>query len=331
MKSAVDDKFELLYNSPRQFVDAFNSMAESMLKQDDVAVRRKSARLADLIGETMALADLLGRKRLLMEIDAHDRKRRAPLLHRVCGIPTTFMTTSVVPNVPFKEAYEDILRREPRLVKSREEIARAYSGDNGFAIMNLPKKLAENARLKLLQRVQKAIADFAAKGMGLGSVREKLSAIGGFTRAYAENIYRTNLSTAFTAGRMKQMRDPDVLSVAPAFEFDAVNDSSTTKWCKNTHGLIAMTTDPAWDRYSPPLHWQCRSDLRVVDKYELRDRGILKSLAKKPHYPANIAKGGPAPGFKVDRTDRRVYGFKASGEGIWLRPWMIYENSEMGG
>lgn len=326
MKSAVDDKMDLLYNSPRQFVSAFDSLAESMLGGDGEAIRRKTARLSDLIGETMALADILGRKRLLMEVDAKLKKHPVPSYHRLFHTPIVFMTTPIVPNVPFREAYEDILHREPRLLKNREEIARAYSGDNGFAIMGLPRKLAESARLKLLQKVQKTVSDFAAQGMSIGYVREKLSAMGDFTRAYAENIYRTNLATAFTAGRFRQMKDPDVLDVAPAFEFDAVRDSDTTVWCRNTHGLLAAVNDSAWDRYSPPLHWQCRSDLRLVDKLELKDRGLLKSIQMKPHYPPNIRSGGPAPGFRVERTDKRVYGFKAKDmvDGL-VRPWMIYE------
>jgi len=324
MKSAIDDKMELLYHSPQAFVDAMNDVASSMFKDDDPAARAKTMKLGQLIGETMQLADALGRKRLLMEVDSK-AKREQPAHFRCIGQQNCFMTTPVVPKVPFKEAYEDILKREPRIAKNREEIARAYSGDNGFAILRLPTRLASDARLKLLQRVQKTISDFAARGESTASVRVKLAAIGDFTKSYAETIYRTNLATAFTAGRMKQMQDRDVQDVAPAFEFVTAKDSDVRANHRATQGLIARVDSPAWDQYAPPLGFNCRCDLRVVDRYELKDKGLLAQINKAPHYPPNIKAGGADPGFRVHRTDKRVYGFKSSKP--WeqmLRPWMIY-------
>lgn len=323
MKSAIDEKMELLYHSPQAFVDAMNNVASSMFKGDDPAVRAKTTKLGQLIGETMQLADALGRKRLLMEVDSKS-KREQPA-HFRCLAAQNFMATPVVPHVQFKEAYEDILRREPRIAKSRDEIARAYSGDNGFAILRLPTRLASDARMKLLQRVQRVIADFAAKGESTASVRVKLSAIGDFTKSYAETIYRTNLATAFTAGRMKQMQDRDVQDVAPAFEFVTAKDSDVRSNHRATQGLIAKVDSPAWDHYAPPLGFNCRCDLRVVDRYELKKKGLLEQINKAPHYPPNIEAGGPDPGFRVHRTDKRVYGFKSTK--AWehmIRPWMIY-------
>jgi SPP1 gp7 family putative phage head morphogenesis protein len=320
VKSAIDEKMDLLYHSPTQFVDAMNDLGGAIIKVDDEAIRRKTAKLADLIGQTMQLADALGRKRLLMEADAKAKRRQPPMFR--CLAEHNFMTTPVVPHVPFKEAYEDILAREPRIAKSRDEIARAYSGDNGFAILKLPMRLAENARMKLLQRVQKALADFAARGESTASVSLKLASMADFTRSYAETVYRTNLATAFTAGRMKQMQDPDVREVAPAFEFVTAGDVDVRKNHRNTKGLIAAVNDAAWDQYAPPLGYNCRCDLRLVDKYELKAKGVT---VLKPHYPPNIRMGGPDPGFKALRTDKRVYGFRATRntEPV-LRPFMVY-------
>lgn len=329
MKSAIDEKMELLYHSPDQFVDAMNDLGGAIIRVDDQAVRHRTQKLADLIGATMQLADVLGRKRLLMECDAKAKRQQPPHFRNLGMLPGTFfentvgrfMATPVVPSVPFKEAYEDILGREPRLVKSRAEIARAYSGDNGFAIFHLPKKLAEKARLRLLTRVQKALADFAARGDSAASAGKKLASMGDFMRSYAETIYRTNLATAFTAGRMRQMKDPDVRDVTPAFEFKTVNDVDVRKNHHNTQGLLAAVDDPAWDRYAPPLGYNCRCDLRAVDRWELKRKGIT---TLKPHYPPNIRSGGPDPGFKALRTDKRVYGFKANSPDFILRPWHIY-------
>jgi len=326
MKSAIDEKMDLLGHSPTLFVDRMNWLAEAMIRRDDFQEKRRLKDLADIISQTMMLADLLGRKRLLMEFDAH-AKHRQPARFRtdIWGVGT-FGATPVVPKVPFTEAYEDILEREPRLVKSADEVRRAYSGDNGFAIFNLPAKLANDARLKLTARIQKALADFAAAGESVPSVRKQLAAIGNFSAAYAETVYRTNLSTAFTAGRMKQMQDPDVLDVTPAFEFSKIGDGDERPNHAAAGGTLAAVNHPIWDLLSPPLGFNCRHDLRSVDRFELKDRGLLvKGHIVKPYFPPSINAAGPDKGFRVVRTDKRIYGFRAlDSDARALRPWMIY-------
>jgi len=324
MKSALDEKLDLLSHSPAAFVDRMNGLAEAIIKRDDWAEKRRMKSLGDIISQTMMLADLLGRKRLLMEFDAHARRRQPA--HFRTDMWATFAVTPVVPKVPFTEAYESILAREPRLAKSADEVKRAYSGDNGFAIFNLPAKLANDARLKLTVRIQKALADFAARGEDVPSVRKQLSEVGNFSASYAETVFRTNLSTAFTAGRMKQMQDPDVQAVTPAFEFSKIGDGDERPNHAAAGGTIAAVTHPIWDLLSPPLGFNCRHDLRTVDRYELSDRGLLvKGTIVKPYFPPSISKAGPDKGFRVVRTDKRIYGFRAlDSDARALRPWMIY-------
>jgi SPP1 gp7 family putative phage head morphogenesis protein len=324
MKSAIDVKMDLLYSSPAAFVEAFNDLGGAIIKVDDMAIQKKTFALGRLLGQTMMLADALGRKRLLMEFDAKSRRKQ----------PSRFMSDLTLSNfgaygkvapVAFTEAYEDLLEREPRLVKSREEIARAYSGDNGFAILKLPMRLAEQARFKLTQRIQRAIADLAAAGESTPTAAKKIAEIGNFSRSYAETVFRTNLATAFTAGRMRQMQDPEIMEVTPAFEFETVGDVDVRPNHRATKGLIARVDSPAWDQYAPPLGFNCRCDLRVVDRYELKDKGLLDQIRKAPHYPPTINAGGADAGFRVQRTDKKVYGFRAGRTHVVeLRPWMVY-------
>ena len=94
-----------------------------------------------------------------------------------------------------------------------------------------------------------------------------------------------------------------------------------------TEGLIARVDSPAWDLYAPPLGFNCRCDLRVVDRYELKKKGLLPSILRSPHYPPHIREGGADEGFRVHRTDKKVYGFKAGPmRDVVLRVWMIYGN-----
>lgn len=45
------------------------------------------------------------------------------------------------------------------------------------------------------------------------------------------------------------------------FLFVPVRDHATTKWCKSRRGLVYAKGDPILDKETPPIHWNCRSEL----------------------------------------------------------------------
>lgn len=308
VKDVVEEKLELLRRSPVQFVDAMQNIARAIIDGDDRKEHQASMGLAKLLGETMMLADAVGRRRLLLEHDAlAKRQQPSTFRHGLCSI--NFGSTPVFPRVNFTEAFDDLMGRDPRLANNADEIRRAYSGDQGFAILKLPRRLAEHARLKLTERVRDMLAGFLGKGVDRPTAKEQLQAVAGFSSGYAETVYRTNLATAFTAGRMQQMKDPDIRATVPAFELVTVGDSDVRKNHRDGEGLIAAVGDPVWRRHAPPLGYQCRCDLRSVDKFELQSRGLLmKGGHVQIYYPANFASAGPDPGFRNVRPDEKIYG-----------------------
>lgn len=52
-------------------------------------------------------------------------------------------------------------------------------------------------------------------------------------------------------------QSPDVTH----YLFVAVRDHATTKWCKSRQGLVYAKGDPLLDKETPPIHWNCRSEL----------------------------------------------------------------------
>lgn len=312
MKSAIDEKYDLLHKSPALIVDKMNRVA-------DAVVRHRSADhevddLARTLGQTMALADALGRRRVCMEHDklAKSSGQRMQAFHdgyQGIVMLDSFVYFNQTPLSPdsFTEAFDDLLAREPRIAKHADDMRRVYA-TGGFAVRGLPKGLAEDAKLKLTERIQKAVAMLGQKGVSSPDAGKVLAEIGDFTQAYGENVYRTNLATSYTAGRFKQMEDEDIRSITPAFAFEAVGDSSTRPNHAAGSGVTAAIDSRVWNRQSPPQGFQCRCDLRVVDVFELKERGLWKNGKVQTWYPAGYAQAHPDPGFKVERTDRRIYG-----------------------
>ena len=134
--------------------------------------------------------------------------------------------------------------------------------------------------------------------------------MGDFTRAYSETVYRTNLTSAFAAGRFKQVESEEVRRVTPAFEFDAIDDAAVRPNHAAADGLIAAVNDPVWSRISPPLGHNCRCGLRLVDRFELKRRGLLRGFSVTPYFPPNFREAKPDDGFtKGGRPDGQIYGF----------------------
>lgn len=312
MKSAIDEKYDLLHKSPALIVDKMTRMADAIARHR--SANQETEELAKTLGQTMALADALGRRRVCMEHDklAKSSGQRMQAFHdgyQGIVMLNSFIYFDQTPLSPdsFSEAFDDLLQREPRIAKHAEDIRRVYA-TGGFAVRGLPKGLADSAKLKLTERIQKSVADMGQRGVSAPDAGRILADIGDFTQAYGENVYRTNLATSYTAGRFKQMEDEDIRAITPAFAFEAVGDSSTRPNHAAGTGTVAGIESRVWNRQSPPQGFQCRCDLRVVDIFELKERGLWKNGKVQSWFPATYGHAHPDPGFKVDRTDRRIYG-----------------------
>lgn len=260
--------------------------------------------LAGEMAETMALADLIGRRRLLLEADAADEEpdKRDVLV---------FSETDAVrgfPEVPFAEAIADLLSREPRLAADAAEVSRLYLEEHAFAI-------ARSAEFTVTERVKQILLDASEGKVERMTAQKLIEEAGPFTRAYAEVVYRTNLATANAAGRFAQARHPAVQRVIAAFERWEVMDSDVRRGRPQdhgenhaaVHGLVAAVHDPIWETHSAPAGYQCRGGQRFMSKKDVDALGLLGSDGSvKRLLPAGLGSYRPHPRFAVS-PHARVY------------------------
>jgi len=114
-----------------------------------------------------------------------------------------------------------------------------------------------------------------------GTVRKRL------TPWRLDTIYRTNLQSAYQAGRYRQMLEnaPN----RPWWMYDAVNDSRTRPSHAAMDGKVYRFDHPIWKRWHPPVGYNCRCRLR-----SLSDRDMQRSGKKESIQPP-LAQ--PDPGF----------------------------------
>lgn len=300
VKKPKDELADLQDKATPQFTSAMNALAEAQMAGDQRAYDAATARLAELLEQTITYSDLLGRRRLMLE--AKGGKKELPEAPAKTMSMMAFASrkdSPVLPNVPFTEAVDDILSREPVIARSFRRVGDILRRRHAFA-------LARSASLELTKKIRDTVGRMMREGKGEVRAGEVISRLGDWSAAYGRTVYRTNLATAYSAGRFAQARDPEVSEFVGAFEFQAVQDSDARPHHRAAHGLLASTTDPIWERYSPPLGFNCRCSLRMVDRFELKERNLLHAGRVQRKEPATFRAAHPDKGFGFGRPDRRI-------------------------
>jgi SPP1 gp7 family putative phage head morphogenesis protein len=202
----------------------------------------------------------------------------------------------VIPEpLSFEEAEKLFLMRIPMTKEEWEELE-AKLRFRAFTVARLTELDAINAiREKLIKVLQegKTLRQFWEEGG-----KDELLKRAGFHRSnpwYWETVFRTNIQTAYNAGRAYQFR-----KAKPAYlEFVGITDARQTKICRARSGVIRPADDPWWSSNWPPLHFNCRSTVRAVHREEFETLGlsITRNLPSEP----------PAKGFGVHPLESGSY------------------------
>ena len=307
VKSALEDQIRILHHSPKEFAEAIQRILHAKLIGNMFLEEEETKRLAKLIGETNALANLMGRRRMLLEWIGYKKEHPdQPFKNAVL-----FMDTPVIPEVPFEEAVDELLSRPvygDKLALGWEAVRELYLGDHAFA-------LARTTDEHITNRVQKYIAqamtdgtnqEAAIQGVLTSFGKKMVKDLGNYAEAYAETVYRTNANSSYNEGRMEQAKDPVVAEVIGGFIFDTFLDDVVRPNHKAAHGFIAGTNDSIWQRLQPPLGYNCRCTINFVDRYDMEDWGLIlpsgevqrgwydsSSRTESTNIPASFAMAGP--------------------------------------
>lgn len=85
-------------------------------------------------------------------------------------------------------------------------------------------------------------------------------------------IYRTNVATAYQAGRYQQQLTS--VETHPYWQYIAVLDGRTRKSHAAMHGRVFRWDDPIWDKLYPPNDWGCRCRVRALTEAQVKRMGL---------------------------------------------------------
>lgn len=87
-----------------------------------------------------------------------------------------------------------------------------------------------------------------------------------------KTIYRTNIQTAYMAGRYKEQMNN--VKNRPYFEYVAVMDRRTRPSHAQLNGRIFRYDDEFWNDFYPPNGWGCRCRVRPLSEDNIKDRKL---------------------------------------------------------
>ena len=250
--------------SANDFALVLQDMAGAIAFDDQAGAFHAEKNLAELVGNTMTLSNLMGRRRLLMELPDNGSEFTEG------DEALLFASTPIFPKVPFQEALSYLKSLSPQVAESAQEVSEMYKEGKNFSI-------ARSAKLIILDRIKKYI-EAGVEGTPKDKAVEAIKKAGNFSRGYAKTIYQTNLSSAYTAGRFEQAQKPHIAKAVKAFQYVAINDPPRVRQNHLAHhGLVASQFDSAWNEFSPPQGFNCRCGVRLITIFEARRRGLLDS------------------------------------------------------
>jgi len=124
---------------------------------------------------------------------------------------------------------------------------------------------------------------FAPKGekaeieMPDGTVRKRLA---GWR---LETIFRTNVQTAYSAGRYKQMEA--VKKRRPWWQYMAIMDAVTRPDHAALNGRVWQADHPVWDTWYPPNGFNCRCYVKTLSGRQMEARGLDEETKGAPGSP----------------------------------------------
>ena len=130
----------------------------------------------------------------------------------------------------------------------------------------------------VFDEIERAITDGTSFDDFAAQVGDKLeSEWGKPDSGRLETIFRTNVQSAYSAGRHARLTDPDVAQAYEYWMYDAVLDSRTSEICRSLDGTIVRADSDWWEGRHAPCHFGCRSVITPLTREDAEARGITKT------------------------------------------------------
>lgn len=179
-------------------------------------------------------------------------------------------------DMPFDEAIKALADKTPTLYKDLDETIKEV-GNKVFYI----KRATD---IEVTKKIYEALQKNLQNGGTLQDFRKDIESV--LNKAgmsdngwYSSLVYRQNMANAYAAGHYKQQKAME--KHFPYWLYNDIRDNRESEICREISGRdditqdfrIYMSNDPIWDIIYPPNHFNCRSNVIALSKYDMEDYG----------------------------------------------------------
>jgi SPP1 gp7 family putative phage head morphogenesis protein len=130
--------------------------------------------------------------------------------------------------------------------------------DSGFSLSGVDED-------RMVKEVRNVIDQGLRAGTPANTIITQIeSALAADRKKYATTIARTNISDHYNVGRMNFFTNSTMRKLVEAYEYMAIMDTNTTRFCGSHDGQIIKASDPRIGTLTPPNHFNCRSTFSPV-------------------------------------------------------------------
>lgn len=259
LEEAAAPLFQRRLDAIRKIFDQASDWSHASVSLLGLAALWSPDRLAATIRDGLNLAAMLGREAVFLDGEQID----------------SFADVDVFRQA-FQEQIDFLRQKRPAPTKDWTDAMRGIH-DRAFVI-------AGATDINMLSDFQNVIAKAIEDGTTLEDFRKEFDRIvaqygwsykgerGWRTRV----IFETNVRTSYMAGRLKQMRDPDVVRLRPFWQYRH-GETRVPLHPRKQHlawdGLILRYDDPWWETHFPPNGWVCSCGVRTQSQADLTRLG----------------------------------------------------------
>lgn len=172
----------------------------------------------------------------------------------------------------FKEAV-DFLKRKKALTKEEYKLLDDESRAKAFTVSGYTS-------LEVLQEFLDCLQTAAEEGKTKEQFREGMNSFledhgyEGLNPWKSDNIFRTNMQTAFNAGHYKSMTDETTKKMRPYWQYRTAGDGNVRESHALMEGRVFPADDPIWDVWYPPNGFRCRCMVVSLTKGQVERKGL---------------------------------------------------------
>ncbi len=171
------------------------------------------------------------------------------------------LTAEDIENLPYAEAVEYLKKRDVIKKVDYDKLSDKMRFRAFTASRINDGKLLERLNTEMLSNVRdgKGLKDFLS--LTKTDILDKIG-MGPNQGWYWETVYRTNVQTAYNAGRAMGFAEDKPL----ALELVIIDDLRTSDICRQYAGkrFILPYDHPFWQTHWPPFHFNCRTTVRAI-------------------------------------------------------------------